>query len=182
MGKFVTMKPYIPLLIFLLFSIALVAQESDNTVIELKDAIKSASTRRDSIVALLALAEFQYDQDFSNAKDIVNEAVQLIANRKDSMYQQLLAKAYVVKGVIQRREAKFPEALQYYLKAKQIYERQNDDWHVSDVYHNMGMVYRHQKDHDKAITFYKKSIAVKESIQDIHGIAAGYNMMGVSYR
>jgi len=175
------MKAYIPLL-FLLFSIALVAQESNSTLIRLQNAVESSSTRTDSIAALLALAEFQYDQDFSNAKDIVHEAVQLIGNRKDSMYQQLLAKAYVVQGVIQRREAKFPEALQYYLKAKQIYERQNDEWHISDVYHNMGMVYRYQKDHDKAITFYKKSIAVKEPIQDIHGIAAGYNMMGVSYR
>ncbi|WP_408040622.1 tetratricopeptide repeat protein [Tenacibaculum amylolyticum] len=131
---------------------------------------------------MLTLAELQYDRDFAMSKELLADAFNLIGEKKDSASQKQLAYAYVVGGVIKRREGLYPKALENYLKAKRIYNDFNDEQNVSDVLHNMAMVYRYQKEHQKAIDLYKKSIAVKESLNDIHGIGAGYNMMGISYR
>ncbi|WP_109301672.1 tetratricopeptide repeat protein [Aquimarina sp. AU474] len=170
-----------PLFVFLL-SIRIFSQDVDITLVRLQEEIKLAQTQAGKIKAMLELAEFQYDQDFSNSEDIIDQTLLLIGTKRDSLSLQQLAKAYVIKGVIKRREADYPESLEYYLKAIDIYEDQKDTWHISDVYHNMGMLYRSQKTHNKAIDYYKESIRIKENFKDTHGIAAGYNMMGVSYR
>ncbi|MBW1298457.1 tetratricopeptide repeat protein [Aquimarina litoralis] len=161
------------------FSLQFFGQDIDTTLLRLQKEVDLAETDSIKINSLLSLAEFQYDRDFTISKLLVDEALALIEANPD---QQQLAKAYVVKGVINRREGNYPKALEFYLKAKEIYETEDDIWHVSDVYHNMAMVYRYQKAHDIAITLYKKSIEIKEPLKDTHGIAAGYNMMGVSYR
>ncbi|MDH7447524.1 tetratricopeptide repeat protein [Aquimarina sp. 2201CG14-23] len=157
-------------------------QEADTTLVRLQKEVSLAKNDSLKINAILSLAEVQYDKDFRMAKQLVDEALVMIRSDAGYLNQQQLAKAYVVKGVINRREGNYPKALEFYLKAKEIYEAEKDIWHVSDVYHNMAMMYRYQKAHDKAITLYKKSIEIKEPLKDTHGIAAGYNMMGVSYR
>ncbi|MEC3905532.1 tetratricopeptide repeat protein [Tamlana sp. 2201CG12-4] len=144
--------------------------------------VELSKNTSDKVTAMLALAEFQYEHNFSIAEQMANEVSLLIEAKKDSISQQQLAKFHIIKGVISRRKGKFPKALEYYLKAKEIYEAQDNLWQVSDVYHNMGMVYRSQKVHEKAVQFYKRSIDIKTPLKDTHGIAAGYNMMGVSYR
>ncbi len=166
----------------LFFALTTVAQETEIPLIQLQEKIKKAKKNSERIEYMLSLAELQYDFNFTASKQIIDEALTLIGSKKDSLSLKQLAKAYVVKGVIKRREAAYPKAIEYYLKAKEIYENQNDIWHASDVLHNMAMVYRYQKEHAKAIPLYKKSISIKEGLNDIHGIAAGYNMMGVSYR
>ncbi|CAM1344583.1 exported hypothetical protein [Tenacibaculum amylolyticum] len=158
------------------------AQEISDTIANLQEKIKSTKSRNEKIQSMLTLAELQYDRDFAMSKELLADAFNLIGEKKDSASQKQLAYAYVVGGVIKRREGLYPKALENYLKAKRIYNDFNDEQNVSDVLHNMAMVYRYQKEHQKAIDLYKKSIAVKESLNDIHGIGAGYNMMGISYR
>ncbi|MDY8134627.1 tetratricopeptide repeat protein [Aquimarina sp. 2201CG5-10] len=175
------MKIYFISLLFIIMSYGH-SQETDSTLVRLQREVELAQTDSIKINALLELAELQYDRDFSSSGELVNQALKLIHSGNENQNQQQLAKAYVIKGVINRRKGDYPKALDYYFKAKEIYETEKDIWHVSDVYHNMGMMYRYQNAHDKAIALYKKSIEIKEPLKDIHGIAAGYNMMGVSYR
>lgn len=169
-------------LFFTFLVVSLNSQETEQRILQLKDSINNATVTHKKISLMLSLAELEYDHNFSISKQIVEEAIKLIGIPKDSVAEQLLAKAYVVKGVIKRREADYPAAISYYIKAKEMYEAQKDKLSVSDISHNMAMVYRYQNKHKKAITFYKKSIQVKETLKDTHGIAASYNMMGVSYR
>ncbi|WP_299157181.1 tetratricopeptide repeat protein [uncultured Tenacibaculum sp.] len=169
---------FIPFLI----SLSNFSQEKDTTFIKLEKGVVTAKTNTIRINALLEFAEFLYDRDFNASAMKVDEALKLINKNKSNINLQQLAKAYVIKGVVNRRTANFTKALDYYLKAKEIYLKENDILHLSDVYHNMAMLYRHQRSHNKAFEFYKKSIRIKEKLGDIHGIAAGYNMMGVSYR
>lgn len=158
------------------------AQEISDTIVNLQEKIKSTKNRNEKIQSILSLAELQYDRDFAMSKELLVDAFGLIGEKKDSVSQKQLAHAYVINGVIKRREGLYPEAIQSYLKAKNIYDNFKDRWNTSDVLHNMAMVYRYQKENRRAIDLYKKSIAVKELLNDTHGIAAGYNMMGVSYR
>ncbi len=169
-------------LIAFIISLSVSSQEKDSTFIRLSNEVKIANTTSVKINALLEFAEFLYDRDFKTSALKVDEALDLINLNKANVNQQQLAKAYVIKGIINRRKANHAKALEYYFKAKEIYIKENDSLHISDVYHNMAMSYRHQNSHDKAIELYKKSIEIKEELKDTHGIAAGYNMMGVSYR
>ncbi|MCF2875226.1 MULTISPECIES: tetratricopeptide repeat protein [unclassified Tenacibaculum] len=158
------------------------SQEEVLNAVQLHEKVRNAINDQEKIKLLLLLAENQYENDLNFSEKRVEEAIELIGNKEDSISKQQLGKAYVLKGIVKRREANHPEAIEYYLKAKKIYQEQQDFKKVSDVYHNMGMVFRHQKEHDKAISFYKKSIKGKEVVNDYHGMAASYNMMGVSYR
>jgi len=175
------MNSYLYVLLFFI-SFFTVAQEPDTSFVRLQKEVLRATTDSVKVSAMLALAELQYDKDFKEAKRLIEEALVLLQSNSKKPNLQQLAKAYVIKGVIHRREGNYPTALEYYFKALGLYESENDMWHMSDVYHNMGMVYRYQKAHKKAIDLYKRSIKIKEPLKDTHGIAAGYNMMGVSYR
>ncbi|CAL2104863.1 Tetratricopeptide repeat-containing protein [Tenacibaculum sp. 190524A02b] len=169
-------------IIFALFFVFVKGQNQESILKELQNKVTTANKPKNKIEALLNLAEYQYDRNFSASDQLVEEALKLIATKKDSITLKQLAKAYVIKGVINRRKAEYPKAIDYYLKAKKIYQDFNDIERISDVLHNMGMVYRHRDNHTKAIKLYKQSIKIKKVIKDIHGMAAGYNMMGVSYR
>lgn len=169
-------------IVLFLSCVSVFAQDLDSILVRLQKEVSIATSDSAKSRALLSLAEFQYDRDFKMSRQLVNNALQLITANSENINHQQLAKAYVVKGVINRREGKYPKALEFYLKAKEIYETENDLEHLSDIYHNMGMVYRYQKNQDTAIVLYKKAIEIKKPLKDTHGIAAGYNMMGVSYR
>lgn len=170
------------LLIILLLCCANISfsQEIDTTLQQLEDKLKTAISQEERINATLNLGEYELDHNFSKGKQLINDTRVLLESKENPNLSQL-AKTMVLKGVISRRQAHYPKALEFYFKAKTIYEHQNDIWNVSDVYHNMGMVYRYQKNLDKAISFFKKSIKIKDSLNDIHGLGAGYNMMGASY-
>ncbi|WP_348769119.1 tetratricopeptide repeat protein [Tenacibaculum sp. 190524A05c] len=164
-----------------LLMFTLCAQERDSVFIKFQDKIDVSKSDKEKIDLMLDFAEKQYEYNFSFAKRMVEEAVELI-NNQSVIDEKQLAKAYTIQGIINRREGKYPESLDYNLKAKSIYEKLNDSMYGSDIMHNMGMVYRSQKLHNKAIQLYKESIAIKALINDTHGLAASYNMMGVSFR
>ncbi|CAL2080488.1 tetratricopeptide repeat protein [Tenacibaculum sp. 190524A05c] len=171
-------------IIFVFFNLlifSLCAQEGDSIFIKFQDKIDVSESDKEKIDLMLDFAEKQYEYNFSFAKRMVEEAVELINNQSDVNKEQL-AKAFTIQAIINRREGRYPEALEFNLKAKSIYEELNDSLRGSDIMHNIGMVYRSQKLHQKAITLYKESIAIKKAINDVHGVAIGYNMMGVSYR
>ena len=166
---------------FSFFIISLLAQSLDTKFANLQTKISELNNNEEKVAFMLDLAESEYEYNFSLSKQIVNDAIEIITSDKD-VSEKHLGKAYIIQAIINRREGKYPEALDYNLKAKAIYEKLNDSLHGSDILHNIGMVYRSQKLHDKAIPLYKESIKIKEQLNDIHGMAASYNMMGVSFR
>ncbi|TCI89982.1 tetratricopeptide repeat protein [Tenacibaculum sp. M341] len=170
----------ISLFLFLFFSG--IAQTIDS-IDSLEKQINEASNKNKKISLMLSLAELQYEHDFSSSKKLMNQIFKLLDTtnlKKDQSH--LLGKALIIEGIIHRREGKYPKALAYNLKAKEIYRKLNDSSHSADILHNMGMIYRSQKAHNKAIDLYKESIKIKALIKDTLGLASGYNMMGVSFR
>ena len=150
----------------------------DTTFIRLEQEIAIAPNDSLKVAALLALSEYEYDHDFSNAKQLLHQVFKMITPQNEIQW----AKAKIIQGVLYRREGLYPKAIEAYLEAQHIYKSQNDLWNVSDTYHNIGMVYRYQKESQKAIASYRQSIKIKDTLGDIHGMAASYNMMGVSYK
>ncbi|WP_459210654.1 tetratricopeptide repeat protein [Aquimarina rhabdastrellae] len=150
----------------------------DTTFIRLEQEIAIAPNDSLKVAALLALSEYEYDHDFSNAKQLLHQVFKMITPQNELQW----AKAKIIQGVLYRREGLYPKAIEAYLEAQHIYKSQNDLWNISDIYHNIGMVYRYQKESQKAIATYRQSIKIKKTLGDTHGIAASYNMMGVSYK
>ncbi|MCH2035282.1 MAG: tetratricopeptide repeat protein [Tenacibaculum sp.] len=174
------MKRLFLIIFYLTVSVAF-SQYSDSLYVDFQKKINQTNKTDQRVDLMLSFAEEQYEYNFSFSKQLIDEAVELIRKNK-KIETKYLAKAYTLQGIINRREGKYPEALEYNLKAKAIYEKLNDSLNGSDIMHNMGMVYRSQKLHEKAIKLYKESIGIKEKLKDTHGLAASYNMMGVSFR
>lgn len=174
------MKHFYFIIFFLSVSL-LGAQNSDSLFVDFQSKITELKNTEKRIELMLEFAEQQYEYNFSFSKGLLEETILLI-NKSEELNEKYLAKAYTLQAIVNRREGKYPEALDFNLKAKSIYEKLNDSLNGSDIMHNMGMVYRSQKLHEKAIKLYKESIGIKKQLNDIHGVAAGYNMMGVSFR
>ncbi|MCK8523801.1 tetratricopeptide repeat protein [Aquimarina sp. D1M17] len=180
LGNFVVMKMYIPLIF--LFSISLVAQDADTTLVGLQKQVELASEDTTKAKALLQLGEYQLKRDFSQAESHFIKGLSLVNGKTQSELYHFRAAFYVQLGVVNRRKADYPTAIAYYVDALRYYEKMKDSSKSADVYHNMALVYRYQKEHRKAIENYKKAILLKEKVKDTFGMGAGYNMLGVSYR
>lgn len=170
------------LLFFIVFPCYIFAQEIDSSLVQLNKNVVSAINDAQKVEALLQIGDYQTEKELKRAEQHFLDALEIIDNNQLINEQNLRAKVYVSLGVVSRRKGDYAEAIDYYLKAKKIYENQNDITSVADVIHNISMVSRYQKDYRKAIRGFKKSIQLNEQTKDTFSIAAGYNMLGVAYR
>ncbi|WP_298545945.1 tetratricopeptide repeat protein [uncultured Aquimarina sp.] len=166
----------------LLFSFLLFSQEKDTILTRLQKEVREAIVDTTKVKTMLQLGEYQLNRDFDKAEGHFIKALDLIKHKKEDYYVPFRAALYVQMGVVNRRKANYPEAIEYYLKAMKYYEQLKDSSGVGDVYHNMAMVYRYQKEHRKAIEHFKSSISLKQLVRDSVGLGMVYNMLGVSYR
>jgi len=166
---------------FLILVSNAISQENDSLIVKYKSAYSNAKNDTIRLQKILDLGEHLINRDFKKAKKYFNEGLEIIKNDKKRLEKYKVA-IYVQLGVINRREANYDKAIDYYLKSLEYYEDKKDESKIADVYHNMALVYRYQKNHRKAIESYKKTIVLKEKVKDTFGLGAGYNMLGVSYR
>ncbi|WP_106794810.1 tetratricopeptide repeat protein [Aquimarina sp. Aq78] len=160
----------------------LFSQGVDTTLVRLKSVLDASIEDTTKIKAMLDLGKYQLKRDFSLAEDYFDQGLTLLENKTEDHYQKFRTALYVQLGVVHRRKAEYPKAIEYYVEALKYYEQNNNVSKIADVYHNMALVYRYQKEHRRAIENYKKAIVLKEKVKDTFGIGAGYNMLGVSYR
>ena len=173
------MKYFIPL--FLLVSSITFSQEIDSTLVILKKNFKKADNKHKKIQSLLDLGEYQLDREFNKSKQYFLDAKKII-DTSDDNYQSQLAFIYNKLGVINRREGSYGDAIDFYFKSKNIYEKLNDTSGYAQVIHNTALLYRFQGEDKKAIYNYKKALSLSLKMRDTFNMAATYNMMGVSYR
>ena len=89
---------------------------------------------------------------------------------------------YILMGVIQKQSANYDEALESYLKAREISEEFNLKINISIVLHNIGSLYSITGESKQAVDYYKKSLVVKEEVNrdellSIYCIAMEYSKM-----
>lgn len=170
------------LLFIVLFPCFVFSQEVDISLTKLKDSLALANNEQQKVNALLKIGNYQIEKEIKRAEQHFLDALKIIDNNAQKDFKRLRARTYVGLGVVNRRKGDYTEAVDYYFKAKKIYEDLNDISNIADVTHNIAMVHRYKKDYPKAIKGFKQSIRLKESVKDTFGIAAGYNMLGVAYR
>ncbi|WP_075343888.1 tetratricopeptide repeat protein [Tenacibaculum agarivorans] len=166
---------------FLIITLNTKSQENDTLLVKYKTAYDDAKRDTIRLQKILDLGEYLINRDFKKAKKYFNEGLDIISKDEKRLEKYKIA-IYVQLGVINRREANYDKAIDYYLKSLSYYEKKEDESKIADVYHNMALVYRYQRNHKKAIENYKTAITLKEKVKDTFGLGAGYNMLGVSYR
>ena len=105
------------------------AQEADTTLVRLQKEVRLPQTDSAKINALIDLSAHQMEGTLSQAENSLKEAFQLIQHRGEDADQRQLGAAYVQMGVLNRRKAFHTVAIDYYLKALEIFKTYNDSLH-----------------------------------------------------
>ncbi len=176
------MKYPIFLCFLLLVSVHMSSQKADTTLVRLENELKVAVRDSVKIKAMLQLAGYQLDRDFSQSEQLFLNALQIVESIPAKGHKEEKANIYGQLGVVNRRKGNYPEAIKYYLSSLELFKQIKDTSEEADIYHNMAMVYRYQREHSKAIKNFKKAIQLKKLTTDTLGMGASYNMLGVSYR
>jgi len=159
------------------------SQEKDSLGNALHLAYQNAKVDSVKIKTILQLSEYQVDNEFSEAKELVNKAFLLLRKPENSQLKPEMAMAYLVQGIIDRRTGNYVGSINNYMKSKAIYEELNDSINISSLLHNVGMVHRFLKEYRKSISYYKKAIELKSHMSNqTYEIGCSYNMLGVSYK
>lgn len=169
------------LIIAVLFPCFLFSQEAiDSTLVRLNKNLTTTKNDTQKVEALLEIGEYLTQRKILKAEQYLLEALELIQEKTKDEHQ--LGIAYTKLGVVNRRKGEHVNAIDYYLKAKKVFEKNNDTSNVADVIHNMALVYRYQKLYDKALKNQKLAIKLNEQTKDTFSTAMGYSMIGILYR
>ncbi|WP_414553035.1 tetratricopeptide repeat protein [Anabaena sp. CCY 0017] len=109
-----------------------------------------------------------------NYQIILNDLIAL----HDSSANEQIAVMYDNLGRIADKKRDFAEALNYYLKAIEIYEGGKNLYQAAGIYYQMGMAYRQQKELKRASEYYQKALENHKCAGDWYEVAHDYYGMG----
>lgn len=90
----------------------------------------------------------------------------LLTLTKDSLSLTNIANIYNKIGTIYLNNGEYDKSTQYYFKALNHYEKNNDQKSIANTYVNIGNVLEYNYQEDKAIIYFRKALSVFESFQD----------------
>lgn len=160
-------------------AMALYKQDPQKALLILQIALDVAhKNKKKSIVALsknnLGIVYRDLGQ-FQKAKALSEEG---LADARDEL---ALASAYNNIGASNRSLGNYEEALIAYLKALDIYEKENAVIEQATVINNIGMVYSYLGMNSKAIENHLKAITIFEKKNDRKGMSDAYNNIAILY-
>jgi serine phosphatase RsbU (regulator of sigma subunit)/Tfp pilus assembly protein PilF len=158
----------------ILFSASLCAQTSkiDSLLTVLNTSIPD--TTRANVFSSLAIAYFKGSQ-FEKSQEYYEKAMKL---SKDLNFNQGIADAWSIGGMLEDANSNFELAIEKYDKALDLYEKNADIKKIAIVHQDKANAYYSMGANDKALLFYMKSLKVREQLGDSSGIASSY--MGIS--
>lgn len=85
-------------------------------------------------------------------------------------------------GIIYDNMSKYPQALDYYLKALRYHEMNKDKSGQATTIGNIGLVYSNQREFKKALEFYNKALAIDTELKDYNGVARHLGNMAIVFQ
>lgn len=156
--------------------------EKDTTLIRLEKVLSQTNDPIAKVDALADIGLYQIDRDFRNAEGYLQQALAIIVENPATDFRKQRGILYDHLGVVRRREANYSEAIAYYLKAKEIFEKTQDSLHLASTLHNMGVAYRFLRKYPESIDHLKKALLIKKALKEPREEALTNNMLGVSFR
>lgn len=118
----------------------------------------------------------------TGAKDKVIKDSELTLQYADKLGEGLYKhKTFYVLGKYYVLQNEYATALDYYLKAKDYFEKQNDLINLPTVYNGLGILYFEMGDFENSISFLNKSFEIYKKSGDTRGMAVFYGNMGNIY-
>jgi signal transduction histidine kinase len=109
---------------------------------------------------------------FFKALDIVEKA-ELGEDKLAYLYNGIGASYYVTSN--------FPQALEYYLRAFQLYKKSENAERIAASLNNIALIYASQEDFDKAISYHRQAMDLAGQLNDSNSLATNYLNLGIIY-
>lgn len=103
---------------------------------------------------------------YPEALEAFRSAKTLFESDPEPGTRKLLARVYGSIGIVFSEQSSYDKALEYHLKAVQLYESEGDRPTLARVYNNVGIVYKAQNDLFKALNYFIKAQTLQDSLQD----------------
>ncbi len=104
------------------------------------------------------------------------------AVKKDSTLYEALWNAASIKGIVNRRKARFAESLENLMKALAIAEKNKSDVLIGKSLSNLGIFYVTQKDLDRAEEFHQQALAIRLKVGNQKDVYQTYENLGIVNR
>lgn len=151
----------------------LTSQPEEAKAILQKALLKSPDQKlKQKITLNLAIID-RVQGDFKKAIKVSNE----VLNKTDS--EEIKASAHNNLGSSYSRLGNKEKALQHYLAALSIYEKNKSLRDAATVENNIGLMYQHLADFDKAIEYHSSALDKFTHLNDQKGLATTYNLIGI---
>lgn len=156
-------------ILFLFFAIAVNAQKTPNTTVEL-----------DSTNYYIELANFhKKNNNFRSSQDYIQKAIEFAEEKKDVQGQ---ADAYSFLGSVYFELKKIQDAIQTYTKSIQLYTTQKPSSNQAYALYNLGVCFVEMKDYSKAEYYFKESENIYETIEIAEAKELVNLQKGIVYR
>lgn len=163
-------------LISLLFvATSVLAQAPIDSLYEELSKVKSTKDRVD----ILNVLSHTYTQlSLDHAEEFANQALNLALS---TGYQKGIATSYNNLGISSSIRGDYTAGMDYFIKALQIREAQNDYAGISHVYNNMSRVFTYQEDYERALEYSRKSLEMLNKLDDPKATGSAYIALGAIY-
>src|SRR5258706_1705337 len=160
--------------------------KEDPKIDSLLKVLKTQNEDTSKVNVLNALStQFLLSKNITDAKKYAAEAL-LLAENKD--FKNGIVKANIILGNISVRQGNncydldnLPEALENYLIALKIFEKNEADKEIAKTRRNIGMVYWYLGNYSEALNNHLISLSVYEKNKDKKAVAVAYNDIGNIY-
>ncbi len=154
------------------------------------DSLKVELTKAKSPESLVTIYHRIVEGYSNNQPDSTQKYTDLAIKRSEKTGNQLLiAKSYLQRGNYLQDRTKFDEALKFYQKAVDIYEKENNKSGAGRTYTSMCRLYKRMASAQDVLSFTKKALSYSfkaieylKSVNDNIGLMSAYNNQGITYR
>ncbi|MBL7923470.1 MAG: tetratricopeptide repeat protein [Bacteroidia bacterium] len=152
----------------------------DVTLDSLKRSLKTRSGDSSKAEVMSELARYFFQNGKADSALLYcNEAIRLATK---AGHQQLLATAYTDRGRIHSDPGNYPEAMNDFQIALQMYAGSGDRKNEANLYNLIANTCHLQGDYPNALKNQYAALKIREEIRDEEGIAWSYNNIGTIYR
>jgi adenylate cyclase len=169
------------LYLFLICANALHLHAAEFTAADsLKKLLQSAETDSMRVHLFHELTiEYIDQQQYDSASSYSNKALTISESRN---YLPGVAIAFSDKGRIFNDQGNYPEAIENFKRAREIYDSLGDKKNTADSYNLVANAFHLLGDYPNALKGQFAALKIRESIHDEKGIAWSYNNIGTIYR
>jgi two-component sensor histidine kinase len=175
----------VTIFLLFLFSLNMFAQSKHTT-----DSLKAEIPKVKNAESLVLLYHQIVEGYLNNQPDSTQKYTDLAIRFSEQTKNQLLiAKSYLQRGNYLQDRTRFEEALKFYQKAVDIYEKESNKSGAGRTYTSMCRLYKRMSSAqnvrafmEKALAYSFKAIEYLKTVNDNAGLMAAYNNQAITYR